>query len=53
MKVNEVLQKPVTPILPYYGVMAVLQCINHEMSAAVISTEESIDESEKERTLNY
>lgn len=50
MKVHEVLQEPVTLILPYYDVMAILQCINHEMSAAVVSAEESVHKSEKERT---
>lgn len=47
MKVHQVLQKPVTPVLPYYDVMAVLQCINHEMSAAVLSTEGHRDSKER------
>ena len=39
MEVHEVLQEAVTPALPDYDVFAVLQCVNHEMSAAVLSTE--------------
>lgn len=39
MKVHQVLQKPVMPLLPHYDVMAVLHHIDHEMSAAVLSSD--------------
>lgn len=52
MEVHKVLQKPVPPVLPYYHIMAVLQWIDHEMSAAVVSTEGSASKNEKARTLN-
>lgn len=39
MKVHQVLQKPVMPLLPHYDVLAVLHHIDHEMSAAVLSSD--------------
>lgn len=39
MKVHQVLQKAVMPLLPHYDVTAVLHRIDHEMSAAVLSSD--------------
>ena len=39
MKVHQVLQKPVRPVLAHDNIMAILQCINHEMSASVCRTD--------------
>lgn len=39
MKVHQVLQKAVMPLLPHYDVTTVLHCIDHEMSAAVLSSD--------------
>lgn len=39
MEVHQVLQKPVMPLLPHYDVVAVLRHIDHEMSAAVLSSD--------------
>lgn len=39
MKVHQVRQKPVTLLLPHYDVTAVLHHIDHEMSAAVLSSD--------------
>lgn len=39
MKVHQVLQKAVMPVLPHYDVTAVLRRIDHEMSAAVLSSD--------------
>lgn len=38
MKVHQILQKSVTCVFPYDDVIAVLQSIDHKVSAAVLST---------------
>lgn len=39
MKVHQVLQKPMRSVFAHNDIMAILQCINHEMSAAVRRTD--------------
>lgn len=48
MKVHQVLQTLVTPVLPYYDVLTIFQYVNHEMSAAVLNTKESVHKSEQD-----
>lgn len=51
MEVHQVLQTLVTPVLPYYDVLIVFQCINHKMSAAVLNAEESVHKNEQDSEL--
>lgn len=39
MKVHQVLQRPVTPLLPHDDVTAVLHHVYHEMSAVVLTSD--------------